>query len=207
MIKGILLDMGGVILDLDINKSREAYRTRLGFSRIDEFLDPCHQQGIFNMLEDGSLDEEQFFEMMKPYCNEGITIPMMRECLYELLVGIPAEKVEYLKELSTRYPLYMLSNNNCVSFPRCKQIFEEAGIPLDKLFKDLFLSYRMKMLKPGREIYDEAVRRTGMKADQLLFIDDSMANVEGARAAGIHAAFYERGTDLRAVVEAALKTE
>ena len=45
----------------------------------------------------------------------------------------------------------------------------------------------MKMLKPGREIYDEVVRCTGFLPEEILFVDDSIANVEGARAAGLNA--------------------
>lgn len=204
MIKAVMLDMGGVIVDLDIAASREAYRTELGFERIGEFLDPCHQQGFFNDLEEGKLDEQQFLQAMKPYCRPGITMEMVRACLHKLLVGIPAGKAEYLKDLATRYPLYLLSNNNCIAMPRCEEIFREAGIPVETLFKDVFVSYRMKLIKPGEAIYRESVRRTGLDAGEILFIDDSQSNVDAARSTGIKAAFYERGTDLGALIESLL---
>jgi len=60
------------------------------------------------------------------------------------------------------------------------------------------------MLKPSREIYAEMVRRVGMPAGEILFIDDSQNNVDAARAVGIHAVFYPEGTPLRPLVEAAL---
>ena len=52
------------------------------------------------------------------------------------------------------------------------------------------------MLKPGREIFDEVVRRIGVRPEEILFIDDSIANVEGARAAGLNAVLYKKGVNV-----------
>ena len=52
------------------------------------------------------------------------------------------------------------------------------------------------MLKPGREIYDEVVRCTGFLPEEILFVDDSIANVEGARAAGLNAVLYKKGVNV-----------
>ena len=56
--------------------------------------------------------------------------------------------------------------------------------------------WKMKMLKPSPEFYKEAIRRIGLPAGELLFIDDNQANVDGARAVGMPARFYQPGTDL-----------
>ena len=86
----------------------------------------------------------------------------------------------------------------------CREDFRKAGIDLDSFFDALFISCEMKMLKPGREIYDEAVRRSGLRADELLFIDDSPRNTEAARGAGIVALDYVQGTDLSGLLLSAL---
>lgn len=65
----------------------------------------------------------------------------------------------------------------------------------------------MKMLKPGQEIFRESIRRTGFKPEELLFIDDSAANVDAAVNAGMHAVLYKYGTDLRKVLENSLKED
>jgi len=197
--------MGGVIINIDINLSAEAYRTRLGFDRIGEFLDPCHQMGFIGELEGGEISAQQFFDKVRQYCRPGVTDDEITACQAEMLMDIDSYKVDYLRDLSKRFPLYMLSNNNPVVMPICKQIFADAGIPCEEIFQDLFLSYEMKLLKPGHEIYQESVRRTGLKAEELLFIDDSMANVEAARSVGINAAFYQRGSDLKALIESEIK--
>jgi putative hydrolase of the HAD superfamily len=40
------------------------------------------------------------------------------------------------------------------------------------------------------------VRRIGLPAGEILFIDDNEANVEGARAVGLQARLYVPGTDM-----------
>ena len=54
----------------------------------------------------------------------------------------------------------------------------------------------MKMLKPGREIYDETVRRIGVRPEEILFIDDSIVNVVGAKAAGLNAVLFKKGMEI-----------
>ena len=51
--------------------------------------------------------------------------------------------------------------------------------------------------KPDQEFFRRVVRRIGVPAAEVLFVDDSEANVEGARAAGLVAEHwhFERGPE------------
>ena len=49
------------------------------------------------------------------------------------------------------------------------------------------------------------IEEIGLPADQMLFIDDSQKNVDGAVAAGLPAAYYEPGTDLEALLSEILE--
>ena len=70
-----------------------------------------------------------------------------------------------------------------------------------RVFKKEFISSRMKMLKPSREIFDAAAAEIGLPPEEILFIDDSQTNVDGALAAGWQAGLYVQGTDLGACVK------
>jgi 2-haloacid dehalogenase len=54
----------------------------------------------------------------------------------------------------------------------------------------------MKLLKPGPEIFGEAVRRAGVGAGECAFIDDMEENVRGAAAVGLRGILYRPETDL-----------
>ncbi|MBP5675849.1 MAG: HAD-IA family hydrolase, partial [Bacteroidales bacterium] len=60
----------------------------------------------------------------------------------------------------------------------------------------MFISSEMKMMKPSREFYLEAVRRIGLPPEEIVFIDDSLVNVQAARAVGIDARWLEPGMPL-----------
>ena len=70
--------------------------------------------------------------------------------------------------------------------------------PIFDLFADIIVSGDEKLLKPDAAIYQLALKRFAVGADQCLFIDDRLDNITGAEALGIkghhfqHAAMLER---------------
>lgn len=66
------------------------------------------------------------------------------------------------------------------------------------LFDLLVLSCEHEVVKPDRAIYELCLRGLGAEAGECLFVDDTAANVEGARAAGLNAHHYLGGPGLDA---------
>ena len=199
-IKAIVFDMGGVIVDLDIEDCKRAFKEYLGYYRIDELIDPCHQKGIYGDLEEGKISGDEFRRIVLQDSDPGALAENVDKAMWHILTGISPYKAEMLKRLSESYDLYLLSNNNPVCLPRAKAIFEDAGIPLEKIFRKCFYSFEMKALKPSKTFYKAVVREIGLPAEQMFFIDDSQKNVDGAIAAGLPAVYYEPGTDLSALI-------
>lgn len=65
---------------------------------------------------------------------------------------------------------------------------------LDRL-KHHFVSYNIGHMKPAPEIYRHVERAMGLKPHEIIFFDDSAANVEGARACGWHAEMVDPKSD------------
>ena len=204
-IKALIFDMGGVLVDLDIEDCKRAFKEDLGYYRIDDIIDPCHQKGIYGDLEEGTLSADEYRRLVLSESRPGARPEEVDKAMWHILVGIAPDKVELLKELSESYDLYMLSNNNSICLPRSKRIFADAGIPLETTFKKCFMSFEMKALKPSESFYKAVIDQIGLPAQQMLFIDDSMTNVEGSVSAGLPAVYYKPGTDLRAVLEEAME--
>lgn len=202
--KAVIFDMGGVLVDLDMQGCKDAFKRILGYSRIDELLDPCHQKGIIGDLEGGVLTEDEFRQAVLSESAEGCVPEDVDKAFWHILEGIAPYKAELLVKMSRSYDLYLLSNNNGITMVRAYQLFEEAGAPLDKVFRKCFLSYQMKALKPSETFYKAVVEQIGLPSDMLLFIDDSMPNVEGSIAAGLPAVHYIPGSDLSALLAEAL---
>jgi len=200
MNKAVIFDMGGVLVDLDIEGCKTAFKRILDYQKIDEIIDPCHQKGIWGDLEEGVLSADEFRKIVLSGSRPGAVPQEVDEAMSYILVGIEPYKVELLRKLETSHDLYMLSNNNEISIKRSSEMFADAGIPMDKICRKCFLSYQMKALKPSAAFYKRVMEEIGRPSDELLFIDDSQANVDGAIAAGLPAVYYRPGSDLAALL-------
>lgn len=93
--------------------------------------------------------------------------------------------------------LGILSNTNPVDF---ESLCREHSFLRD-CFELRVASYEARHMKPHREIYDHAVRLTGLRAAEVFFADDKPENVAGAVAAGMDAVLFtnvpQLETDLR----------
>lgn len=204
-IKAIIFDMGGVLVDLDIEDCKRAFKEYLGYEKIDELIDPCHQKGIYGDLEEGKLSGDEFRKLVLAESRPGSVAEDVDRAMWHILTGIEPYKAQLLKRLSETYDLYLLSNNNEVCLPRSRAMFAEAGTPMETLFKKCFYSFEMKALKPSEAFYKAVVAEIGLPAEQMFFIDDSQKNVDGAIAAGLPAVYYQPGTDLEALIEKTLE--
>ena len=204
-IKAIIFDMGGVLVDLDIEDCKRAFKEYLGYYKIDELIDPCHQKGIYGDLEEGTITGDQFRKFVLEESRPGSAAEDVDRAMWHILTGIEPCKVPMMKKLAESYDLYLLSNNNEVCLPRSRAMFEEAGIPMEILFKKCFYSFEMKALKPSEAFYKAVVAEIGLPAEEMFFIDDSQKNVDGAIAAGLPAVYYEPGTDLEALIDKVLE--
>ena len=196
MVKAIVFDIGGVLIGLNLGRCIHAFQEILGFYRITELLDPYHQKGIYGDMEAGILSADDFRSQVLKDSRPGCKPSDVDRCMGALLCPMTEDTVNTVKELGTRYPLYLLSNNNPIAMALINEEFRRNGIDPESFFTDQFISSEMKLLKPSREIYDEAVRRIGLPAGEILFIDDNETNVQAAREAGLQARLYVPGSKL-----------
>lgn len=68
--------------------------------------------------------------------------------------------------------------------------------PVFEHFSDIVVSGDEKLMKPDRAIYELALRRFGREADQCLFVDDRLENVEGAEKLGIVGHHFQNAAKL-----------
>ena len=196
MIRAIVFDLGGVLIDLDFDNCVRSFREILGYERITELLDLYHQKGIYGDMEGGLVTADEFRAEILKESRPGCVPADVDRAMAGLLIGMDPRKVPLLEKLAEKYPVYGLSNNNEISVIRMHEIYEENGLDWQKVFRKEFLSCRMKLLKPSREIFDAAAAEIGFPPAEILFVDDSQKNVDGAVAAGWQAALYVQGTDL-----------
>lgn len=207
MNKTVIFDMGGVLVDLDIEDCKAVFRSELGYTGIDDIIDACHQKGIYGDLEEGTLSAEGFRDIVIAGSNPGTTPEDVDRAMSHILVGIAPYKAELLRRMAGKYDLCMLSNNNPICLPYSRKMFEDAGAPLETIFRKCYMSFEMKALKPSPAFYKAVMDDIGRNSEDVIFIDDSQKNVDGAIASGMPAIYYQPGSDLSALLAEVLGDE
>ncbi len=197
MIKNLLFDLGGVIMDIRRENCVKAFQ-ELGMSDIGEFLGDYGQKGAFKLLEEGALTPDEFRAEIMKSCPGGTTGSQIDDAFNQFLVGIPAYRLEALAGLRRRYGVYLLSNTNKIMWDsRIAEEFRKIpGREMDSYFDGTVTSFEARALKPSAEIFGYAVRKLGIVPEETLFLDDSQENIRAAVALGFHGAVVPASGDV-----------
>ena len=130
-----------------------------------------------------------------PYAAE---IAAWRERWWEMFDGCIPETEAAIEALHARgVPMFGLTN-------MCGETAERtfAMSPAFARLQDIVVSGFEGVIKPDPRIYAIACERAGMPAHEMLFVDDSPANIAAARALGFHVHLFEDPAALRPALEA-----
>ena len=185
-IKNIIFDLGGVLLDIDFNKTRNAFE-KLGVKNFDSFYTKETANPIFESLETGHISNEDFYSALQQHCRPETNFEQIQAAWNKILIGFRKESIKHLSILKERYNLYLLSNTNSIHHTAFIEIFkrEIGGQPFDSYFTKAYYSHQLQKRKPYRETYLYVLNDAGIKAGETLFIDDALANIKGAENAGL----------------------
>lgn len=221
-IKNIIFDLGGVLLDIDLNYCMRQMQA-LGID-LDAFKKKGMQtpigtkaavlgegmvaNGIMHLYQTGDITTEAFLEGVRKYCKEGTTREQVLEAWNSCCISIPSYRLNKLRELKQKgYTICMLSNTNEAHWQEIvKKCFGSQEV-VDELFDHVFLSQEMHMAKPNDEIYLEVLRQINAKAEECFFLDDSSANLEAAAALGFHTLHVETSKTQNGMVVAPPATD
>ena len=111
----------------------------------------------------------------------------------ETIGGPIEENVALMRRLKAAgRPVYALSNFATVKFAIARKMFSFLGE-----FDHAVISGHVGVVKPDARIYEILFEQVGKRPEELLFIDDSLKNIEAARALGMPAIHFRPGVDLK----------
>ena len=187
----VIFDLGGVLLDWD---PRHLYRKLFpgDEAAMERFLGEICTMSWHLQHDAGRPFAETCAELKREHPGHAALIDAFGERHDEMTAGAIPGTVALLERLAaTGVPLYAITNYPAETFPVARKKF-----PFLALFRDVAVSGVERVLKPSAELFNILMRRNNLVPGEAIFIDDSIKNVEAARALGLHAIHFRSAEGL-----------
>lgn len=187
-IKNLIFDIGNVIVDIDYMTTVAEFQklSTVDFSAIVSY---SRQHHIFDQFETGKLTAQQFRDELKRFLKPAVSDEEINHAWNSILIDYPVQKIDLLRHLKTRYPIFALSNINEIHVASIDRVAcEKFGAhSFRDFFHAAYYSNEVGLRKPDREIYEYVLAKENLNAAETFFVDDKEENVETARLLGLQA--------------------
>lgn len=185
MIRNIIFDIGNVLTDF----RWKGFLEDKGFDEemVGRIARASVLTPLWNEVDRGVWDVEK---LLQEFIKMDPEIEAEIRRAFDNVHGIVTKRdyaIPWIQELKAAgCRVYYLSNFAYKTYMECRDALDflphtDGGI----------LSYQEKVVKPDPEIYRRLLDRYSLKAEESVFIDDTKANVEAAKALGLHGICFQ----------------
>ena len=181
-ISTVIFDLGGVILNLNQDLTLRAFqRLGLDLSQVN------FNSHIFTDFETGKISASDFRMGIRSHLKQNISDEAIDTAWNAMLLDLPEHRLKAIEQLRKTHKVYLLSNTNSIHIDAFNSYFKQQYQPERwvQLFDKIYYSYEIGLRKPNTDIYDFVTTDIQIQPEHCLFIDDSLANINGAADAGL----------------------
>src|SRR5262249_29163248 len=190
--QAMIFDLGGVLIDWN---PRHLYRKMFGGDEeaMERFLSEICTPEWNARQDEGRPFAEATEELIARHPKQAGLIRAFFDRWPEMVAGAIKETVGILAELKKAgHNLYALSNWSAETFPHARKRFQFFD-----WFDGAVISGEIGLVKPNREIFDFLLEKAGRRAEECVFIDDSLTNVAAASELGFDVIHFRSPRQLR----------
>ncbi len=190
-VDALLFDLGRVVIDLDFAR---AFACWAGHARCEPrlFEDQFGRDISHRRHEVGEIDTREYFADLKASFDVDISYDQFIEGWNAIFIGEVPGMADLLKRAARQLPLYAFTNTN----PDHELVWSTRFPDILANFKEIFVSSTIRLRKPDAAAFDHVVKAIGVPAERIVFFDDMIENVEGARARGLQAVHVRSSADV-----------
>ena len=184
--KNIIFDLGGIFLHLNYQLTKDLF-IEYGVIDFDEFFTQHHANDLFEDLEKGKINPEEFYDAFRKETKTNLSNEEIKAAWNAMLVSFPKERIEWLKGIKDKYNIYLFSNTNQIHYDRIMELYNrDLGTKdFNELFIKPYYSHEMGLRKPYADSFLHILEERQLDAAETLFIDDTIKNIEGANELGL----------------------
>ncbi|WP_343618277.1 HAD family phosphatase [Flavobacterium sp.] len=180
MIDTIIFDFGDIFINLNKQGTISGLQ-KLGMKEWNSEMDRLNL-----LFETGDVSYDDFiagFQKELP----NASIEEILEAWNAVLADFPSYRLDFLKELSKKYRLFLLSNTDSIHI----STFEKrSGISFYtdfyNCFEKVYFSFDIGLRKPDPKIYQFLLNKHNLVPENTLFVDDKTENTDSAARLGIN---------------------
>lgn len=172
--KLFLFDLGGVLIKpMDHYKLYDKLKCKIPYKEFEKYW--CWDKTVLDAHK-GTVSDEYHIKQLLSFTKSNLSIEEFYKIYADLRNEFYKDTVEIINKLKSKgYKVGLLSNLRLMDYNNCKD--EITSLKLDYLF----LSYEIGYLKPYKEMYEYVIRKCTCNPNNIVFFDDYIDNVEGAR--------------------------
>lgn len=191
-----MFDLGGVIMTIDQPSAVCRFR-EIGLEDADTRLDPYTQSGIFGDLEEGKITDKEFISELSKLVGRELSYDECKYAWRGYTKEVPMRNIKVLDKLrSMGYRLILISNTNPFMMDwAMSNEFSGDGRPLSAFFDSMYMSFKMKVMKPNERMFREIIKEEGINPEETLFVDDGPKNISMGKALGLKTFCPKNGED------------
>ena len=185
-IKNLVLDLGGVLIDIDVSLTNKAFEN-LGIPHFQQYYTLAQASPLFEELETGRIDKSAFYTALRALTNTLLSDTEIEQAWNALLLHWRKESVDWLIAARKKYKLVLFSNTNAVHYDCFQSYFTKQTnyLNFNDLFDSVWYSFQKNLRKPYVSSFRALMQEEGLAPSETLFIDDTLVNIEGAKEAGM----------------------
>lgn len=196
-VRALLFDLGGVLIDFDFGRCFTSWANDAGTSA-DTYSGRFSFDAAYGEHERGRLNSGEYFAHLRQVLDLDLTDDQLLDGWNGIFIGPIAGVEALLVEAKAQVPLYAFTNTN----PSHQSVWAPQFARELSVFDRVFVSSELGHRKPDRAAFELVVREIGERCGDIVFFDDSIENVEGARAVGMQAVHVTSPDSVRHALDA-----
>lgn len=186
-VKNIVFDFGGVLLNVDYQKTQDAF-VALGVTNFEDFYSQTNANPLFADLEKGLIPADEFYHAFRRQTGHNLDRDVIKKAWCAMLVSFRPKSFEFLDQLREKgYKVFLLSNTNAIHFEVFHQMFAEQHPhrSFESYFNMPYYSHLIHERKPDTAAYQYVLDAENLVAEESMFVDDTFKNIPPAQLVGM----------------------